>query len=207
MKKKLYIIPALLATLALASCGGDDKPKATPFNNLAKCIYSSEEALTGFDELYQIYDGDNLVHSYERNFTLERGNQIKTSVTETTNKLSVNGNGLEETIVSYNTIDEVKYNSNGSTEDYTIPTYFLTFMVSEEYFEEGYSLVVNGSDYTLSGTVKSNYVSSVFINKSLEGVEGLTIEIIVDDSKLQSFKATFDFESGFEGVTNIEYSY
>lgn len=232
MKKKFYIIPAFLAALSLASCGGNSNVTTTPsaseapsvepstapsvdnsveydadLQKVISAIYNSEEVLTGFNEQYYIYDNETIVHSYNRVLTLERGATINTNVVETIGKLSLSGNGLEETTVSYYTIGETKYNENGTTTSYNVPTYFLTFVLAEEFLAEDYSLEINNENYTLSANVKNSYVSSLFINKSITGLASLEISISIVNSRLTSFEANYTFDNGLTAKTTINYNY
>ncbi|MGM9969601.1 MAG: hypothetical protein ACI35S_04295 [Anaeroplasma sp.] len=210
MKKRLlYIFPVILL-LVLASCS---KNKKSTFNKFAEAVYQSEQVLTSYKELDELYFDNNLVYSYATDLKITRGEVISTSVTQTEKKLPNTGElDLITTTTSYRTVGDKKYVLVNGTEvesSYTIPTYFLTFVVSEDYFEDGFSLENPNktNNYSLKGNVKNEYVGSLFLNKSLPNITNLRIEIEVIESKLTKFIATYKSANSFDGVISITYSY
>ncbi|MBO5711949.1 MAG: hypothetical protein J6R47_03835 [Acholeplasmatales bacterium] len=208
MKKKLLILfPVLMLALCLASCGN----KLTDFQQLVKSIYDSEEALAGYNESNVIYDGEEEVYSKMTEFYIQRGQLTKSDVKITEKKLSTSGTQKYDiTTTEYKTVDDVKYTTvNGVTyqNQYTMPTYYLTFVLSEEFLEEGFAFSKDDDNFSLSGKVFDNKISSLFLNKSLGNIKNLNIEIIVKACKLMSFKANYESENGFDVEITTSYLY
>ena len=84
-------------------------------------------------------------------------------------KLSTSGTSIyDEVSTKYHTVDNVKYTTiNGATyeNEYTVPTYYLTFVLSKDFLKEGYDLSINEENYTLKAEVLDNKISSLFLNK------------------------------------------
>ena len=208
MKKKiLMFIPLLLLALCLASCG----EKLTDFQQLVKAIYSSEEQMAGYNESNVIFDGKKEVYNKTTEFYIQRGKLVKSDVNIVEKKLSTSGTqAYDYTTTTYRTVDNVKYTTvNGVTyqNTYTMPTYYLTFVLSEEFLEEGYTFSKDDNDFTLSGKIYDNKISSLFLNKSLGNISNLYIDIIVKDGKLQSFEAAYTSENGFSVEITTTYVY
>lgn len=209
MKKKiLFIIPLLLLSFILLSCGNDNK---TEFQKLVQSIYDSEAIIAGFNETSIMKDNGFEVYNKSTEFKIARGKQIKSEVKVVEKKLSTSGDKVyDETTTSYTTIDSKKFTLvNGVTyeNDYTMPTYYLTFVLSQDFLEEGYTLTKEDNDYKLTAKVLDNKISSLFLNKSLSNVTNLSIEVIVDDGKLQSFKASYKSSNGFDVEIYTTYFY
>lgn len=212
MKKNIIkislIILALIMTLSLSAC---NKDKATDFEKLVKSIYSSEEIITGYSEISSIIDCELEIYYKNSNLKIDRGEDLKTEVEITEKKLSVSGDKTyEESSESYKTINNVKYTTiDGTTyeNEYQVPTYFLTFVLSEEFLEQDYELIKDKNDFNLKAKVIDNKISSLFLNKSLGAISNLSIEIIVKNNKLQTFNATYITKNGFNASIKTTYSY
>lgn len=212
MKKNILkislVLVMIILSLTLSSC---NKDKATDFEKLVKNIYSSEEALTGYNEISSIVDGKLEIYYKNTTFKVERGEDITTSVDMEEKILSVSGDKTyEENSESYKTINNVKYtNIDGVTyeNEYQIPTYFLTFVLSEDFLEENYELTKKDKNFTLKAKVLDNKISSLFLNKSLGAISNMNIEIVVENNKLQSFNVTYLTKNGFDATINTTYSY
>jgi hypothetical protein len=209
MKKKiLFIITILLTSLSLLSCGKDNK---SDFQKLVKSIYDSEEIIAGYTENSIIKDKDLEVYNKTTEFKIARGKQIKSEVKIVEKKLSTSGDKVyDETTSSYTTIDNMKFTIvNGTTfqNEFTMPTYYLTFVLSEDFLEKDYSLIKEENNYTLNAKVLDNKISSLFLNKSLANVKNLSIEIIVDNGNLQTFNASYTTSNGFDCSINTSYVY
>ena len=98
---------------------------------------------------------------------------------------------------------------NGTTfqNEFTMPTYYLTFVLSEDFLEEGYTFTKEDNNYTLNAKVLDDKVSSLFLNKSLANVKNLSIEIIVNNGKLTVFNATYTSSNGFDCSISTSYVY
>ncbi len=207
--KLLLVIPVLVLSLCLLAC--DKDPKLTDFQKFVSTIYDSEATITGYNEEACIIDGEMVVFSRITNFKLERKESVKSEVTIVDKTLSTTGNEqYVEKVDSFTTVDNIKYTVvNGKTfeNEYVMPTYYLTFMISEDYLEEGYELNINGSDYTLKAKVIDNKISSVFLNKSLGNIKGMDVEIVIKDGKLQTFNATYTTENNLKGSIKTSYLY
>ena len=209
MKKKiLFIITILLASFCLLSCGKDNK---SDFQKLVQSIYNSEEIMAGYTENSIIKDNDLEVYNKTTEFKIARGKQIKSEVNIVEKKLSTSGDKMyDETTSNYTTIDNMKYTViNGTTfkNEFTMPTYYLTFVLSEDFLEEGYTLTKEENNYTLNAKVLDNKISSLFLNKSLANVKNLTIEIIVLNGNLKTFTASYTSANGFNCSINTSYVY
>lgn len=209
MKKKILLFITVLAlSLCLFSCNNDN---LTDFQKLVKSIYDSESVLAGYKEKNTIKDGEFEIYSKETNFKLERSEKVKSEVEIVEKKLSTSGTTLyDETVTAYKTVDEVKYTTINGVQyenEYVMPTYYLTFVLSEEFMESDYSLSVSNSNYILTGKVADDKVSSLFLNKSLGNITDLEIEIIIQNSKLQSFNAKYTSDSGFDVEISTTYLY
>ena len=217
MKKRIFIIfTMLLLSLCFISCKSCKKDKeVTPdipaFDKLVSAIYDSETKLIGYNENIKMTDDDMDIYIKTTDFSIERKEQVKSSVNILEKKLSNSGiNMYDETITSYTTIDNVKYVEIDGTvyeNDYVMPTYYLTFVLSSEFLEEGYTLLANENNYTLKALVINNKASSLFLNKSLGSISNVEIEIVVNNNLLQSFKATYVSANGFNVEINTTYNY
>lgn len=207
MKKLMMFLSVIMLSIFLLSCG----KKGTDFQKFVQSIYDSEEIIAGYNEVDIIKDGEVEVYKKEMNILIQRGKNVRTEVDIVENKLSTSGvNKYDETKTSYFTVDNVKYvELNGTTyeNEYTIPTYFLTFVLSEDFLEKGYSLVIEDNNYTLSGKVLDNKISSLFLNKSVGSVSDLYIDIVVEDGKLKSFDCSYVTTNGFSSEISTEYFY
>lgn len=207
-KKVLLILPILLLTIFLTSC---NRNQTNVFQSFVQAIYDSEEALAGYRERSVIVDGDFDIYSKDVEFKVQRGEKVKSQVNIVEKKLSTSGlNTYDETITSYKTVDNVKYTEVNGIEyqnEYTIPTYYLTFVMSEDFLEQGYSLTKANDDYLLTGKVLDNKVSSLFLNKSLQSVTNLNIEVAINSGKLKSFKADYVSTTGFNVELETNYYY
>ena len=212
MKKKiLLLIPLIVLFLCLISCKGCKKEEAFGIQNLINSVYDSEAVIAGYTEVNSIYDGDFEVYSKETEYIIQRTNVVKSEVKIREKKLSTSGDKVyDETTTSFKTADSIKYvEINGTTyeTDYVMPTYYLTFVITEEYLEEGYKIeVVNGA-YKLTAKVLDNRISSFFLNKSLGNVTNLNIEIIIKDNLLQSFNANYISANGKIVKIETKYNY
>lgn len=214
MNKKLIVLPLLAACLSLAACSKkDDSKKLTNFEKFANKIYESETLLVNYEESFKISDETLEVYLKEVSVEIERTeDSVNTTYEESVKQLSATGESdYTYTTDSYYTIGNKRFSElNGVTyeNDYIVPTYFLSFVVSEEYFEEGFTLSIDDDNYSLTGTVKDDYISSFFLNKSLNTVSDLTVEIVVVDSKLESFDAEYtSTKSGNKVTINTTYGY
>ena len=207
MKKLMMFLSVIMLSIFLLSCG----KKGTDFQKFVQSIYDSEEIIAGYNEVDIIKDGEVEVYKKEMNILIQRGKNVRTEVDIVENKLSTSGvNKYDETKTSYFTVDNVKYvELNGTTyeNEYTTPTYFLTFVLSEDFLEKGYSLVIEDNNYTLSGKVLDNKISSLFLNKSVGSVSDLYIDIVVEDGKLKSFDCSYVTTNGFTSEISTEYFY
>lgn len=212
MKKNIFKISLtiimIILSLTLSACNKDE---TTDFEKLVKNIYSSEEVLTGYNEISSINDGELRIYYKNTNFKIERGEDVKTTVEIKEKTLSVSGDKVyEENSESYTTVNNVKYTVvNGVTyeNEYQIPSYFLTFVLSEEFLEENYELTKEGNNFKLKAKVLDNKISSLFLNKSLGAVSNLNIEIVIENNKLQSFNATYLTKNGFDASISTTYLY
>lgn len=207
MKKLMIFLSVIMLSVFLLSC----RDNKSDFQKLVQSIYDSELVIAGYNEVDIIKDGEVEVYKKEMNFLIQRGKNVRTEVDITENKLSTSGvNKYDETKTSYFTVDNVKYvELNGTTyeNEYTMPTYFLTFVLSEDFLEEGYSLTVEDNNYTLSGKVLDNKISSLFLNKSVGSVSDLYIEIVVEEGKLKSFDSKYVTTNGFSSEISTDYFY
>jgi len=208
MKKILIFITVLVTSLYLASCRGNNQ---MDFKGFVKAIYNSEQIMAGYNESNIILDGDFEVYNKLTNFKISRGENVKSEVKIVEKKLSTSGSQTyDETVTNYTTFNDKKYTViNGTTyeNEYVMPTYYLTFVLSEEFLEEGYTFEGIDDTYTLSAKVLDNKVSSLFLNKSLKSVTDLEIEIIVSNGNLKSFKAFYTSTTGFNVKIETEYLY
>ena len=209
MKKKILIfLPVLLLTLCLVACAKESKKS---FTDLVKVIYKSEEKLASYNESNIIYDDELMIYSKDTSMRISRREQVHTEVNINEKKLSLSGGSLyDETITSYKTIDNVKYTEvNGTVyqNPYTMPTYYLTFVLSEEFMEDDYELTIDGNNYKLVGKVLDDKISSLFLNKSVNSITNLNIEIVVEDNLLRSFSANYTSTTGFDIEIKDEYYY
>lgn len=209
MKKKvLLVFSALVLSFSLYGCG---KEKLTDFQQLVQYIYASEEALAGYTESNIIKDEEFIIYDKTTEMKIQRGEKVKSEVYITEKKLSTSGTETyDEVITSYTTVDNKKYTVVNGTKyenNYEMPTYYLTFVLSEDFLKEGYELTVNEGIYTLSADIIDNQVSSLFLNKSLKSVTDLHIDIVVQNGKLQSFKANYTSTTGFNVEIDTTYIY
>lgn len=216
MKKKIILLSSIVLALCLLSTivtivlVNKNKTKLSNFQSLVQIIYDSESKLAKFNETNKIYDGNLEIYNKNTDFTIQRGTKVKSEVTVIEKKLSASGNQkYDETVTSYKTVGETKYTEvNGKVyqNPYTVPTYYLTFVLSEEFFDK-YDLEKNENNYKLTGKILDNKISSFFLNKSLNTVTNLNIEIIVEDNLLKSFKANYISSTGFKVEISTTYSY
>ena len=209
MKKKLItLVLVAVCALVISSC---NKNKLSDFDNFVNNIYNSELKLASYSEVSSIKDKDIEVYNKNTLFKLTRGTKTVTEVKTVEKKLSVSGTTMyDETTESYKTIDNVKYtivNGNTFENAYTMPTYYLTFVLSKDFLQEGYSLVKDGTKYTLTAKVLDNKISSLFLNKSLGTINNMQIEIVVENDLLQSFNASFVTPNGFNATISTSYAY
>lgn len=209
MKKRIILIVfTMVLVLLISSCG---KKKLTDFEHLVNDIYASESILAGYNETQVIKDQDLEVYHKDTNLKLIRGDKVRTNVSVLEKKLSTSGNKLyDETHTEYSTIDNIKYTTvNGTTYEnpYTVPTYYLTFVLSEDFLESGYNLNVESDTYTLTAKVLDNKISSLFLNKSLGNISNMNIKIVVDGGKLKSFNASYLSPTGFTSIIETNYLY
>ena len=208
MKKLLLIISILLMSVTLFSC---KKDKLTNFEELVQIIYKSEENLSGYTEVSSIKDNDFVLYSKDTNCLIQRGKTVKTQVEINEKVLSSSGERVyDETTTTYKTVGNVKYvevDGNSYENEYTIPTYYLTFVLTEEYLKSGYELNVNENNYELTATVENDKISSLFLNKSLGAVSNLTINILVEKGFLTKFTANYTTENGYAASIETTYSY
>lgn len=209
MKKFIYVLTALMIMISLSSCSKKDN--RTDFEKFVSSIYESEETLLSYEDTQTIKDNNNLVYSNTTKLTIKRlEEQINTTCVQEIKQLSSKGEGLVTTTSSYTTKGDKKYqtiNGKDYETDYVVPTYFLTFVMSEEFLEEGYTLTVDGKNYELSAQVKDEQISSLFLNKSLTTINDLSIKISIVNSKLKSFSAEYTNEAGFDVAINTTYKY
>jgi len=209
MKKRIILLVfTMVLVLMISSCG---KKKLTNFEKLVNDIYASESILAGYNETQVIKDSDFEVYHKNTNFTLVRGEKVRSEVRVLEKKLSTTGTQLyDESLTEYKTIDDVKYTTvDGTTYEnpYTVPTYYLTFVLSEEFLENDYDLSVNDDTYTLTAKVLDNKISSLFLNKSLGNISNMNIKIVVDGGKLKSFSANYLSPTGFTSIIDTTYLY
>ncbi len=209
MKRKLLlIISVLMMSICLFSC---KKDKLTDFESLVQIIYNSEANISGYTEETSIKNNDFVLYSKNTDCLIQRGKTVKTQVQIDEKILSSSGERVyDETTTTYKTVGNVKYvevDGNSYENDYTIPTYYLTFVLSEDFLKSGYELTVNDNNYKLTANVIDEKISSLFLNKSLGAVSNLTIEIIVENNFLISFKANYITENGYAASIETAYSY
>ena len=208
MKKILILIPILGMLLYLGSCGKNDKME---FEDFVKAIYDSEQVIAGYNETNTILDGDFEVYNKTTNFKIERGENVKSEVKIIEKKLSSSGKDTyDETETNYTTFNNTKYTVINGTKyenEYEMPTYYLTFVLSKEFLKDDYKFVQEEDTYTLTADVLDNKVSSLFLNKSLKSVKDLSIEIVVSEGNLRSFKANYKSTTGFDVKIDTEYLY
>ncbi len=209
--KIISIVSLFVMVLTLSACSSCENSKMTNFEKLVNNIYKSEEVIAGYNETDKIIDGDLETYIKNISFKVQRGESVKTQVKISEKTLSMSGDAVyDEDEESYNTINNVKYTTiNGITyeNEYQVPTYFLTFVLSEDFLEENYELTKDGKNYSLKAKVLDSKISSLFLNKSLGAISNLNIEILIENDKLQSFKATYKTKNGFDASINIAYLY
>lgn len=208
MKRFILVVFTAVLIFVISSCG---KNKLTPFEKFVNDIYASESILAGYNEVQTIKDKDLEVYNKNTNMLLIRGEKVRSEVSILEKKLSTSGSVLyDETLTEYKTVDDVKYTTvNGTTYEnpYTVPTYYLTFVLSEDFLENGYTLNVEDKKYTLTADVLDEQISSLFLNKSLGNIKDMNIEIIVEDGKLKSFSANYVNPTGFISSIKTTYLY
>lgn len=209
MKSKVFlIISILLMSMCLFSCKKDE---LTDFQKLVQVIYSSEENLSGYVEETSIKNNDFLLYSKNTDCLIQRGKTVKTQVQINEKMLSTSGERVyDETTTTYKTVGNVKYvevDGNSYENDYTIPTYYLTFVLSEEFLKSGYELTVNENNYKLTAIVLDEKISSLFLNKSLGAVSNLSIELTVTNNYLTEFVANYTTANGYAASIKTAYSY
>ena len=173
MRKFMMIISVIVLSIFLLSCGDG---RLTDFEKVVKSIYDSELEIAGYNEVDIIKDGNLEVYKKEMNFLIQRGKTVRTEVDIVENKLSTSGNSLyDETKISYFTVDNAKYvELNGSTyeNEYTMPTYYLTFVLSEDFLEKGYNL---------DDRLILNYNENVIMDGTTTGLDIFKIELDQDN--------------------------
>ncbi len=212
MKKKiLIIIPLILFTLCFASCKSCKKDHRTDFEKLVNSIYDSELIIAGYNEQTKMFDDQFEVYNKDTDFIIQRGEKVKSEVNITERKLSTSGTATyDETTTSYKTVDNIKYVEVGGTtyeNPYEMPTYYLTFVLAEDFLSEGYTLEVNENNYHLKAQVLDNKASSLFLNKSIGNLSNLEIEIVIENNKLKTFKANYFSQNGFDVEIETNYYY
>ncbi len=211
MKKYLLICLTMITLLSLLACKKDKtEPELTDFEKLVNIVYASEEILAGYYEEDTIYDGEFLTYQKTIDLKLERKDTVKTEVELVEKTLSASGiNDFDTKKSTYTTDGDKKYEVvNGKTYEssYVVPTYFLTFVLSDSFLEEGYQLTVDKNNYTLNGKVQDTMVASLFLNKNISNVKDVKINLTVTDGKLATFKVEYiSTKTGF--VTTITTSY
>ncbi len=209
MKKRLLLIVfTACLILVISSCG---KKKLTGFDKLVNDIYASESILAGYSETQIIKDENMEIYHKDTDFKLIRNDKVISEVNILEKKLSTSGTSMyDEVLTKYRTIDNIKYTTvDGATYEnsYTVPTYYLTFVLSKDFLKEGYDLNITDETYTLKAEVLDNKISSLFLNKSLGNIYGMSIEIVVDGGKLRSFNANYKSTTGFDSVISTTYEY
>ncbi len=211
MMKKRYLF-VLLMTFLFVLAGCKKKPKQTELEKFINNIDASEEVLTGYEEKDKILDGEIEIYTKELSFKVERGEEVKTEVHQSEQRLNSNIQStdlLVTTEYSYITIGNKKYElTNGGKEvAYTIPTYYLTFMLSEEDLDDGYTLVSEGDTNILTSKIKEDRIKEFFLNKSNLSVQDLHIVIEVKNDKLVKMQANYTTANGFQAYIEFTYSY
>ena len=209
MKKRLLLIVfTTCLILVISSCG---KKGLTGLDKLVNDIYASESILAGYNETQIIKDEEMEIYHKDTDFKLIRNESVISEVNILEKKLSTSGTSMyDEVSTKYRTIDNVKYTIvDGATYEnaYTVPTYYLTFVLSKDFLKEGYDLNINEDVYTLKAEVLDNKISSLFLNKSLGNIYDMDIEIVVDGGKLKSFKANYKSPTGFDSFISTTYEY
>ncbi len=216
MKKKIILISSIVLALCLLSTivtiviVNKNKSKLSDFESLVQIVYDSEAKLAGYNETNIIYDGNLEVYKKDTEFIIQRGTKVKSEVTTIEKKLSASGNQMyDETVTSYKTVDDTKYTEiNGKVyqNPYTVPTYYLTFVISEEFFET-YDLDKNDNNYKLKGVISNNKISSFFLNKSVNSITNLEVEINIENNLLKTFNASYTSTTGSTVEIKVVYSY
>lgn len=216
MKKKIILISSIVLALCLLSTivtiiiVNKNKSKLSDFESLVQIVYDSEAKLAGYNETNIIYDGNLEVYKKDTEFIIQRGTKVKSEVTITEKKLSTSGKDMyDETVTSYKTVGDTKYTEiNGKVyqNPYTVPTYYLTFVISEEFFET-YDLDKNDNNYKLKGVISNNKISSFFLNKSVNSITNLEVEITIENNLLKSFNANYTSTTGSTVEIKVVYSY
>lgn len=209
MKNKiLLIISILILSVCITSC---KKDKTTDFQKLVQAIYSSEEKLSGYKENILICDNGFEVYSKNTDCLIQRGQTVKTEVSSDVRVLSTSGDRVyDETSTTYRTVGNVMYEEINGTffeTDYTVPTYYLTFVLAEEFLKPGFTLTTSDNNFELIANVYDEKISSLFLNKSLGAISNLSIKIIVKNNELVEFDANYKTENGFDATIKTDYSY
>ena len=209
MKRNLYTIPLALLVLSLASCGGKAPQGSEKFNSIVK---DSEQSFIKFEESTEIKDKNmgNPIYSKYTSFDITRSKQIWTEVDMKELRLADDGSGLNATNRHYKTFGEkVIETIDGKDFESTkpVPTYFLTFNPNLDYFNEGYTLTDDGSNMSLSGTIKPDSISPFFLNKSFAEVKNLNVNIDIKENRLSSFKASYLTKHGNDAKISVSYIY
>lgn len=210
MKKNLWIIGLLGLFMVLTGCKG----KKSDIEQIIQNISASESALTGYTEQDTIQDGDWLVYSKNISFWLDRTEGVKTKFTQTEQIFSSDSDSpstemkTEET--SYVTIDDKKYETINGTEQesaYTVPKYFLTFRLEEDYLEDAYTVNKENNIWRLTASVKEESIGGFFLNKNVSGITGLSVVLEFTGERLTVFEAKYTSYSGLPVLMKIVYSY
>ncbi len=218
MKKRIIflccifiLIISLCSCARLKKCSCKKNNDLTGLDTLINHIYDSETKLVGSIETAIINDNDMVVYEKVTNLKLQRDISVKSEVNIIEKKLSNKGTTIyDESVENYTTVDNVKYSVvDGVTyeNEFIVPTYYLTFVLDKTFLQEGYTLEEDGNNFKLVAKVYDNKISSLFLNKSLDNLTNLEIEIVITDSKLVSFKATYITVNGMNASITNTYSY
>lgn len=211
MNKKLLAALSLVGLFSLASCGKAEKKN--DFESFVDCIYDSEAKMLGYQEHDELKMEDVTLYTKDLSFKIIRGSTVRTFTNVTTQTLSNKGgsDGYNYDIVtsSYKTIGKTRYEEiNGLTFEQTIdiPTYYLTFVMSNSFLEKGYSLVKADNDYTLTATVLNKNFDQLFIGQTFTNVESADIVVKVENKMLKSFDVKMTSNSGNDISIGFIYS-
>lgn len=216
MKKYLLVLPLVAMTFMVVGCQKKN-PTSSPINNkdkfvqVSNAVASSNESFAGYREVSSIYDGEIVVYSKTTDFTITRGDVVSTTVSSVVRELNdnitiTNQDTYVETTTSYTTVGDVKTYDNGTTDPYTVPTYFMPFNLVESYFE---NIVYSGLgiDITLRADVKQADVYNFLLNKVSDNVSELSVILSIENGALIKYESEFIGNSGLPVKTIIDYNY
>lgn len=215
MKKYLLVLP--MVAMAVMATGCQKKGPSTtsaPVSQFAavyEAVAASNNSFVGYKEVSSINDGDVIVYSKTTDFTITRGEVVSTSVKAVIKELNdnittTNQDTYVETTTSYTTVGDVKTYSNGSTDPYNVPTYFMPFDLVESYLENAvYS--GEGNNITLTADVKETEIYNFLINKVSTNVSDLSVVITVENGVLTKYESEFIGKSSLPVKTIIDYNY